>query len=113
MSHLPDRRDMYRRVAAQADKILNPGHIPVDLLDHFIRADEDRPRDRDPQWANGPSTRCDVLLLISHIILTHSNDTYAPLSRPRRRLSGDLKYSSFRGSGPRVGLLARQRTGSA
>ena len=77
MSHLPDRRDMYRRVAAQADKILNPGHIPVALLDHFIRADEDRPRDRDPQWANGPSARCDVLLLISHIILTHSNDTYA------------------------------------
>ncbi len=79
MSHLPDRRDMYRRVAAQADKILNPGDIPVALLDHFIRADEDRPRDRDPQWANGPSTRCDVLLLISHIILTHSNDTYALL----------------------------------
>jgi hypothetical protein len=79
MSHLPDRRDMYRRVAAQADRILNPGDIPVALLDHFIRADEDLLRDPDPQWSNGPSTRCDVLLLISHIILTHSNDTYALL----------------------------------
>jgi putative tryptophan/tyrosine transport system substrate-binding protein len=34
MSYVPDRREMYRRVAAHVDKILkgaNPGEIPVEL----------------------------------------------------------------------------------